>query len=93
MIGAADRFADVRRHQRQLDVVPAMRVLDEDARARRAMLRHLRRITSPQPDLVALQSEIACSREGTIAATEYRDLQGEAPSLISTQTARFGQAN
>src|SRR4249919_1578829 len=55
-INAADGFGDVSGHRCQLDVVPALRILDEDARACRAMLRHPGRVTAPQPDLVALQS-------------------------------------
>ena len=36
-LGTADGFGDVGRHQRQLHVVAAIDVLDENARARRAM--------------------------------------------------------
>jgi len=39
-LGTADGFGDVGRHQRQLHVVAAIDVLDENARARRAMLRY-----------------------------------------------------
>ena len=41
--------------------------------------RHLRRIAPPQPDVVALQREIARRREGAVAAAEHRDLQRASP--------------
>ncbi len=55
--GVADGFGDVRCHQRQLHLVPAIGVLDDDAGAGRAMRRDLRQIAPPQPDVVALQAQ------------------------------------
>ncbi len=52
-LGAADSLGNVRSHQRQLHVVPAIGVLEDDARARRAMLRYLGCIAPPQADVVA----------------------------------------
>ena len=79
-LGAVDGFGNVSRHQRQLHVVPAIGVLEDNARAGCAMLRHLCRIAPPQADLVALQREIARGRERAVAAAQHRDLQGVSPS-------------
>ncbi len=73
---------NVRCHQRQLHIVPAVAVLDDDAGACRAMLRDQIRITPPQPDVMTLQGKIAGSREGAIAAAEYRDLQSGPPCEV-----------
>ena len=78
--GTVDGFGNVGCHQRQLSVVPAVGVLDDNARARRAMLRYLCCIAPPEADLMALQREIARGRERAVAATEHRDLQGASPS-------------
>ena len=75
----ADGVGNVRCHQRQLNVVPAVRVLQQDARARRAMRGHLPGIAPPQPDLMALQHEIACGRERAVAAAKHRDLHMASP--------------
>src|SRR5450432_2177022 len=79
-LDAANSFGDVRGDQCQLHIVPAVGVLENDAGARRAMLVYQRRIAPPQPDLVALQREIARGRERAVAAAEHRDLQMASPS-------------
>ena len=71
--GIADGFGDIRRHQCQLHVVPAVDVLDDNAGARRAMFCHLRRIAPPQPDVMPLQGKITGGRERAVAAAEYCD--------------------
>ena len=62
-LGAADGFGDVGRDQRKLHVMAAVGVLDQNAGARRAMLRYLGRIAPPQPDVMALQGKIARGRK------------------------------
>ena len=75
-----DDFGNIGCHQRQLSIVPAVGVLDDNVRARRAMLRYLCCIAPPEANLMALQREIARGRERAVAATEHRDLQGASPS-------------
>src|ERR1700737_2308403 len=78
-LGIADGFGNVCRYQRQLRVVLAIGILDDDARARRAMLRYLSCIAPPQPDLMAVQRKIARGRKRAVAAAEHRDLQSASP--------------
>jgi len=54
-LGTADGFGNVGRHQRQLDIVLAIGVLEGNARAGCTMLCHLRSVAAPQAYLVALQ--------------------------------------
>src|SRR4051794_26791719 len=75
-LDAIDSLGNVSCHQRELHVVPAVRVFYHDARARSAMRRYLRYIAPPEPDLMALQRKIARPRERTVAATKYRDAHG-----------------
>src|ERR1700730_11241001 len=77
--GVADGFGHVGRHQGQLHVVPAVRVLEDDSGARRAMLCDLCGIAPPQSDVMALQRKIARGRKRAIAAPEHRDLQMASP--------------
>jgi len=72
-IGAAHGLGDVRRDQREPGVMPAARILHGDAGTFGALLRHGLRVAPPQPDLVALQREVARRREGAVAAAEYGD--------------------
>ena len=74
-LGAADGFGDVDVTSASCTSWRPLMSLTQDAGARRAMLRHLRRVAPPQPDVMALQGKIARGREGAIAAAEYRDLQ------------------
>ena len=83
--GAADGFGDIGRHQRELHVVAAVGILDDDARARGAMRGHRGGIAPPQPHLMALQRKIARRRERAVAAAEHRDLHIVFPPAISLQ--------
>src|SRR6266849_3326062 len=78
-LSIADGFGDVGSHQRQLRVVLAVGVLEDNARACRAMLRYLNCIAPPQADLMALKRKIARGCERAIAAAEHRDLQEASP--------------
>src|SRR6476620_324483 len=78
-LSIADGFGDICRHQRQLHLVPAVRILEDNARATRAMLRYLSRIAPPQADVVTLKRKIAGGCEGAVAAAEHRDLQEASP--------------
>ena len=82
-LGSAHSLGNVCRYQRQLRGVPAVGVLDDNARARRAMLGYLNRIAPPQADIVSLQRKIARRRKRAIAAAEHHDLQDASPCVGS----------
>src|SRR5258705_873227 len=83
--GAQDQFSipdgsgDFCGHQRKLQIVMAIGVLEDNARARGPMRRYLSRIAPPQADVMALQRKIARGCEGAVAAAEHRDLQWASP--------------
>src|ERR1700682_3400039 len=78
-LSIADGFGNVCGHRRQLHVVPALGVLEGNARARGPMRRSLSCIAPPQADVMALKRKIACGCEGAITAAEHRDPQGASP--------------
>src|SRR5258705_573776 len=74
-----DGFGDFCGHQRKLQIVMAIGVLEDNARAHGPMRRYLSRIAPPQADVMALQRKIARGCEGTVAAAKHRDLQLASP--------------
>src|SRR5712671_6488398 len=78
-LGVADGFGNASRYQRQLHVVSAIGVLEDNARACRAMRRYLGRVAPPQADIVALERKITRGRERAVAAAKHRDLQDASP--------------
>src|SRR6266700_3857700 len=85
-LSASDGGADVRGDQGQLDIMPAVDVLDDDAGARSAMRLDHVRVAAPQSYIMALQCQIAGSRERAIAAAEYRDFHAVSPRAVASMS-------
>jgi hypothetical protein len=63
-LGVADGFGNVSRHQRQLNIVSAVGVLEDNARAPAARCAATCRVAPPQADIVALKGRSpAAARE------------------------------
>ena len=77
--GTADGLGDICRHQRQFDVVTAVVVLHQDARAGGAMCSDRLCIAAPEPDLMSRQREIARGGERAVSPTQNRNLQDASP--------------
>ncbi|MGY4440396.1 hypothetical protein ACVW04_003178 [Bradyrhizobium sp. LM2.3] len=63
---AVDRFGNVGRYHRELDVVRTVMILHQDARAGGAMGCDLIRVAAPEPDRMSRQRKIARGRERAV---------------------------
>ena len=76
---AVDGLGDISRDQRELHVVPAVDVLDQNARARRLMRGDLVSIAPPQAHLVPHKREISRGRKRAVSPAQHRDLHATPP--------------